>query len=162
MLLTALVAAVAGGVVWVQSERQRTDEQAVATTGSAAPSAPSVVADYIAFAAAVQVPPGGGAIEPTAEGLRRLAGALGALGIGDPALHIDVRVAAEHLVLNPRSVDNARLVREHLIKVGADLPPGPDAERVATVARSLDPATPLPDQAERLAAFFHSSADALR
>jgi hypothetical protein len=73
-----------------------------------------------------------------------------------------LRVAAEHLVLNPQSVPNARLVRDHLIAVSEALPAGRERERVAAAARSLDPATPLPDQAARLEAFFHASADALR
>ena len=162
MWVALLCAAAAAGVLWMQSERQHAGARDVPTTDVGAARGAPAATEYAAFAAALQVLPGKDATGPLAEGLRHLAGTLAALGIGDTALHIDLRVAAEHLLLNPGSVANARLVREHLIAVGEALPPGPDRERISSAAQSLDPATPLPDQAQRMEAFFRASADAVR
>lgn len=154
-------AAVGAGVYWLWPPRVRTGTSQIGTSGSTAPSA-SAVSEYVAFASDLQLPPGAPAVTDTIEGLRRLAGALGELGIGDPSLPIDLRVSAEHLSLNQRSTANATRVCDLLRAVAAALPPGAGAERAAAAAAALDPMMPLPDQAAALETFFRAAADALR
>jgi hypothetical protein len=144
--------------------RSRLGSEDVSTTPSASVSAalPSAADEYVRFAERVQIPSGPAAVQAIAEGLRRLAGAVTALDPVDPALPVDLRVSAEHLALNERSIANARLVRDHLLAVSQRLPDGPSAERAESAARAIDPGTPLPDQASSLEEFFRASAEALR
>ena len=69
-------------------------------------------ADYQAFASRVA---GESAdVEAVVEGLRRLAGAVGALEGTPPEVAVDLRVAAEHLLLNPEAMGTTEAVRNSL------------------------------------------------
>jgi hypothetical protein len=56
-----------------------------------------------------------------AEGLRGLAGALGALNVGTPELTVDLRVAAEHVLLHPTTEATTPTVSAGLLSVARAL-----------------------------------------
>jgi hypothetical protein len=84
------------------------------------------------------------------------------LGIGDPSLTIDLRVAAAHLELNPGSVENAAIVRGLLVALARALPADGGGPRLRAIAQRVDPDVSLPAQAERLTEFFRTCADVMR
>lgn len=99
-----------------------------------------------------------------AEGLRKLAGALGALMIGSPDLQIDLRVAAEHLLLNPASTATTTIVRRGLIAAAEAIPPSQGSHQVdlRRIAQSIDSDRPLIDQEAAVRNFFRESAMAMQ
>ena len=118
------------------------------------------VAEYLAFVAGLE---GGNSVVPAdahviVDGLRRLAGALGVLEIGSSELPIDLRIAAEHVVLNPGDAGTADAVRAGLI-AAAD---GLDDAAAREAAEAIDPRTPVSQQQERVTAFFQRAADVIR
>jgi hypothetical protein len=139
-----------------------TSDPVASTTGTTV----SVVHDYVEFANALgENEVEGSTIEATdvAEGLRRLAGALGVLGLGSPNLPVDLRVMAEHILLNPESPATAEAVRAVLIETAAAV----GAERRAAAASlqqsagAVNPNQPLTGQAATLHQFFRRTAEAL-
>lgn len=98
------------------------------------------------------------------EGLRKLAGALGTLGVGEPDLQVDLRVAAEHLLLNPAATTNTAVVREALLSAADALESeqltGEANLREAASAISLD--RPVLEQTAAVQEFFLESARAIR
>jgi hypothetical protein len=132
---------------------------AAAAEGDAA----SPVQEYLRFAGSFEA----GAIQgaradaaPIAEGLRKLAGALATLNLGNLDLHIDLRIAAEHLLLNPASPATTAVVREALISAAAVLDAQPS--RAGQLATSISPDRPLADQQMTIGDFFRAAAQALQ
>jgi len=133
------------------------------TTGTSA----TAVQDYVQFADAVGKP---GIEESTiapmtvAEGLRSLAGALAVLDLGTLNLPVDLRVTAEHVLLNPTSPATAETVRTVLIEAAAAI--GEQHQNAAASLRqsadALETNTPLTSQPATLREFFRRSAQALK
>jgi hypothetical protein len=95
------------------------DPDLVASTSGTATSA---VHEYVQLAGALEDRRGEDpdvAAMTIAEGLRRLAGALATLRVGSPDLAIDLRVTAEHVVLNPSSPAASEALRKAFIATAA-------------------------------------------
>lgn len=161
-LLAFLVAERLGG----NEIRSRIDGRAeapdvMASTGTTV----SVVQDYVQYADTLETRTERSRLDPTdvAEGLRRLAGALGVLDLGSPELPIDLRVTAEHLLLRPESAAIAATVRAVLIEAAAAI--GVERRDVAASlhqsAAAVDPNKPIAGQAAAVRQFLRRSADAL-
>lgn len=127
----------------------RTDE----ATGSR-PGSP--VVEYLEFAAADDSAAGGDAAY-VADGLRKLAGALGELGIGGPELGVDLRVTAEHVLLAPASETTAAAVRDVLVSA-ADAFGEAESEGLRAAAGSVATDQPLDAQAAAVGRFFQEAA----
>jgi hypothetical protein len=98
-----------------------------------------------------------------ADGLRALAGALATIGLAPGGLDVDLRVAAEHVLLDPSSLANAKITRDHLVAVadtfGAQgLDNGASLRRLA---EAVTPDQPLPAQTTTIADFLRATADIL-
>ena len=134
-----------------------------AASGSAENADP--VRDFTDWAATTRSGAADAPLEPDtiAEGLRRLAGALGARGTDRPELLVDLRVAAEHVVLNPTSPDVAATVRETLIAAAAAIPAAsaPSGPTPQAAAEDITPDMPLTTQPAAIRMFFQAAADAL-
>ena len=104
-------------------------------------------------------------MEPStiAEGLRGLAGAIGTLGVAPPEVLVDLRVAPEHVLLNPESPEVAATVREALLSAGQALASTESGKgsAVEKAAEGIRADTPLPDQGAALSTFFQEAARAL-
>jgi trehalose-phosphatase len=97
-----------------------------------------------------------------AEGLRKLAGALGTLSLGDATLQVDLRVAAEHILLNPSSPATAATVRDGLVAAAeAVQSAGDSGDSLTRLAESIRPEVPLVDQRAAVNEFFVAAAKAL-
>jgi hypothetical protein len=85
------------------------------------------------------------------------------LTLGSPTLQVDLRVAAEHLLLNPQSPATSAAVRDSLLRA-ADSVEGGDAKQSALhdVAGSIDPRRPLLEQQATVRTFFREAANAIR
>ena len=96
------------------------------------------------------------------DGLRKLARALA--GAETPAdVAIDLRIVAEHIVLNPDAVETTEVVRRSLLAAADALDErNGDAQLVRPLAASIDVRIPLTHQRDRLSQFFVGSADRLR
>ena len=118
-------------------------------------------ADYQAFASRVA---GESAdVEAVVEGLRRLAGAVGALEGTPPEVAVDLRVAAEHLLLNPEAMGTTEAVRNSLAAAADTLDrPGAGASPLRVLAESIDRDTPLAKQQDQLRRYFVLAAESLR
>jgi hypothetical protein len=124
------------------------------------------VQDYLQFTVALEeseAPVSAVDLSFVVEGLRRLAGALGTLTPGSPDLQVDLRVAAEHVLLSPESPATSAAVREGLLKA-ADAVERGDGEHVAlhNVAGAIDPRQPLLEQQATVRTFFREAAIAIR
>jgi hypothetical protein len=138
----------------------RTDALADATADH---DAASPVRDYLSFAGVA----GGGPTQVpefdadyVAEGLRKLAGALGTLNLGTTELQIDLRSAAEHVLLIPASPATTVVVREALIAAADTIEPEPGKAR--QLANSITPDKPLLDQPMTIVDFFREAAHAIQ
>jgi hypothetical protein len=80
--------------------------------------------------------------------------------VGDPDLQVDLRVSAEHLILNPASPATTAAVRAALLRA-ADAMERTDGA-LHDHARSIDPTTPLVDQQATVQAFFRETTQAIR
>ena len=156
-----LALAAAGLVVALACGRSAPDETADTPDTAGAAAAP--VADYVEFARTVGEDAGAGSAEQSiAEGLRRLAGALGALGLVSSDVAIDLRISAEHVVLNPSSTDNVETIRAALIAAADAI-----AEREGTaanlrsIAEKISTSEPLAMQQNTLTEYFQASATAV-
>lgn len=98
-----------------------------------------------------------------ANALRSLAATLGTLDLGNLEVQVDLRVAAEHVLSNPRSVGTAATVRMTLISaadvIEAD---GRGDGRLRQSAESLRTDQPLSDQGPALRNFLRTSVPTLR
>ena len=97
-----------------------------------------------------------------AEGLRKLAGALGTLSLGPSTLQVDLRVAAEHLLLNPSSPATTAIVRHGLVSAAEAIQSAAEGgDDLTRSAESVRPGVPLLDQRATVDEFFQQSAKAL-
>lgn len=138
------------------------DEGSAALAPASGVNAP--VQAYVQFAGAAGTETADVDHEFMADGLRTLAGAMGTLNLGSVDLHIDLRVAAEHILLNPASSATTEVVRNGLIAAAAAI----EAERqddgeddLTPLAQSLQADVPLIDQRTTVQMFFRRSAVAI-
>ncbi len=162
LLIAAVLAAI---VLWAAGRFARGDGSATegqpdgievaSTTGASS----SAVSDYARFAETDAEPQP----EYLADGLRRLAGAVGALGLGTPDLAVNLRVTAEHVLLNPDALETSSTVRNALMQVASAIaeqnPAAGDSLR--RTVESLDARSPLAGQHAMVQQFFRQSGDAI-
>ena|SRR5688572_12299827 len=124
---------------------------------------PPLVQDYLRMADAAGVETTRIDEEFVANALRSLAATLGTLDLGTLEVQVDLRVAAEHVLSNPRSVGTAATVRMTLISaadvIEAD---GRGDGRLRQSAESLRTDQPLSDQGPALRNFLRTSVPPLR
>jgi hypothetical protein len=165
LLIFVAVASAVAAAFWAIQRDDATDEvggaMGVPPEGAGTPAGP--VQDFLQFAAGLQERGATGspdAAEYVAEGLRKLAGALGALNLGNPEIQIDIRVAAEHLLLNPTSAAITPVIRSALISAADALESAHTnrAGRLRGLAESLETVTPVIDQQPTLHGFFRECA----
>ena len=156
----------AGAIVfwWAASERERGEDAAAAQDVVREPDTPrDPVQDYVAFAATLANIPPAEAAESVAEGLRKLAGALGTLDVVDADVPIDLRIVAEHMFLNPDSPGTTEAVRHNLLSVAEGLARRDgDASELRKVAEAIDARVPLSRQQDRVVEFLVRAADAIQ
>lgn len=151
--------------IWAAGRLVRNDETAVSpdpdesgvasTTGATS----SAVSDYVRFAASDAGP----GPEYVAEGLRKLAGATGSMGVGNPELAVNLRVTAEHVLLNPDAVETSSSVRTALTQVTAAIAEENRAagDALREPVDALDARAPLANQHATLQQFFRRSGVAI-
>jgi hypothetical protein len=132
--------------------------------GAASPVRPpnDPVRDYLDFAGGVRAgAPSTGAL--IVDGLRMLAGAVATMESTGPEVAIDLRVAAEHVLLSPDSIGTTVAVRESLLgaatRVEIDRGAAP---LLLEAAESIDPQASLIQQRDELIRCFIAAADSLR
>jgi hypothetical protein len=117
----------------------------------------------VQFAAAARDPQSGADGAQLAEGLRKLAGVLAALNIGGPDLPINLRVGAEHILLNPASSEVTVLIRDDLIAAASALEVGTATDgSLRGSAESIRTDRPLIEQRETVLQFFGQAAAAIQ
>ena len=98
-----------------------------------------------------------------AEGLRGLAGALGTLNVGTEELTVDLRVAAEHVLLQPTTEETTATVIAGLLSVARALDAAQETgPGLLPLAEALRPDVPLPDQVTQVREFFQRCAQAIQ
>jgi hypothetical protein len=98
-----------------------------------------------------------------ADALRKLAAALGTLNLAAPELQVELRVAAEHVLLSPRSIETTAAVRDSLISAADAIQAGGTAGAgVRQSAESLRADQPLLDQDAAIREFLGLSGPPLR
>jgi hypothetical protein len=122
----------------------------------------SPVDDYLAFADGLAASGGSAADDLVVDGLRRLAGALGTLKPGDPELPVDLRVAAEHIIINPGAADTTTAVRTSLVAAALALEGEGSSTTLRGAADAIDSSQPIAEQREALARFFMLAAESVR
>lgn len=133
-------------------------------TGSApAESADDPVDALATFADGI---PEAGAVDAAvlAEGLRRLAGAASGQGVISQDVAVDLRATAEHVQLNPESIDVANTVRQTLDEVTDALDDrlaDAEARRLREATEAIGAGEPLTGQAAALREYFRLTAAAL-
>lgn len=158
-------------VFWTVERAGNNDESssgvdtAAATDGATAigTEANAPLEDYLQFAGTVGTR--GADVTQTliVDGLRKLAGVLGTLNLGSPELQVDLRVAAEHILLNPASTATTESVRNRLIAAANAIETGRhDADNLRRLAESIRPDVPLLDQQATVHKFFQESAKVIQ
>jgi hypothetical protein len=123
---------------------------------------PSAVEEYAQFAATAGEGQSGGDAGQLAEGLRKLAAALAALNVGGPDLPIDLRVGAEHVLLNPASTEITAMIRDDLIAAAQAVERATETDTALRgAAESIETDRPLIEQQGTVLQFFRQAADAL-
>jgi hypothetical protein len=97
-----------------------------------------------------------------ADTLRKLAAALGTLGLADIDVQGTLRVAAEHVLSDPESTGTTAAVRNSLITAAAAVESGRGGGDLRQAAESLRPDQPLADQVAALREFHRRSSALLR
>jgi hypothetical protein len=159
LLATTALVLVIGCGNDTEPARGETGSGASATSGRGG-GVPAPVEDYLRFAdegTNTDADP-----QAMAEGLRKLAGALGALSLGPPALQVDLRVAAEHILLNPSAQATTATVRDGLLAAAEAIESTADGEdSLRRLAESVRPSAQLLDQRTTVNEFLVQSATAL-
>ena len=123
-----------------QPPRRGADRSAASDAGSPPAALPSPVEEYIQFVATAGDSRSGLSDDQMAEGLRKLAGALGTLNAGGPDLLIDLRVGAEHVLLNPAATETAAIIREAMVTaadaIEREKRTGPGAARSGSICQA--------------------------
>lgn len=159
--LTLVIAAMFGSAACMNDREQGP----IAADDNRSPAAglPSPVEGFIEFAATAGDPQSGLSDDQMAEGLRKLAGALGALNAAQPDLLVDLRVAAEHILLNPASIQTAALIQKTLVAATDAIERGGERDpALRGAAESVRPDRPLIEQRVAVLSFFQRAADAIR
>lgn len=120
--------------------------------------APDPVGEYLAFADGLttSAPRGN---EVLVEGLRKLAGALGTLDGVEPDVPIDLRIVAEHILLNPESPETTAVVRSSLVTAAESLDRDRGgAAKLRPTVDAIDAQLPLSRQGERMIQIFKGAA----
>jgi hypothetical protein len=147
-----LLAAGAWGLWWPG----RADPAAPATGPSSAPSAASSpVEEYREFAMALD--PATATSAQLVDGLRALAGAVGVATGGEASAVIDLRIAAEHIELNPEDVGTTVSVRGSLVSAAEAL----DDPAFQSAAASIEPQGTVEAQRTAIATALVRAAAAL-
>lgn len=159
MTLVCVAAACGGGA------DEAGDAREDVAGGRAGGGGPDPAQQFTEFATTMEAA-AGAPLEPgtIAEGLRLMAGALGAAGSAPPELLVDLRVAAEHVVLNPDSGDVTATVRDALLKAADALPEeaaSPDGATARQAAEMIDAGAPLSGQGPALRSFFQRAGRAV-
>jgi hypothetical protein len=164
--LAILLALFAGSRLGRDEIRSRIEGQAeVRDLAASTDTAISVVEDYSQYVDGLESPIEDStvALGDVAEGLRRLAGALAVLGLGNGDLPIDLRVTAEHVLLNSNSAVAAPTLRAVLIEtadaIGAER--RDSAPSLRRSAAAVNPNQPIAGQVTTVQQFLRLSADAL-
>jgi hypothetical protein len=120
--------------------------------------APDPAREYLAFAdgLSTNAPRGD---EVLVEGLRKLAGALGTLEGVEPEVPIDLRIVAEHILLNPESAETTAVVRTSLVAAADSLDRDRGgASELRPAVDAIDPQIPLSRQRDRMIQMFVAAA----
>lgn len=158
-VIAVVVAAVALVLRWPAAGP---DSSSPATDGSEAGAAGNPAASYLEFAGTL-APESSLDSDMVVEGMRRLAGALGTLQDVPADVPLDLRVAAEHIVLNADAADTTAAVRNSLRAAAATLDGrGQGGEPITAIVDSIDPARPIGEQADTVRRVFTACADRLR
>lgn len=168
-LWTAAVVTLVIGAAAVWSvrltDREREPNVAAVDDDGSPPAAarPSPVEEYLQFLAAVPDSQSGLSDERMVEGLRKLAGALGTLNMGNPDLLVDLRVGAEHILLNPASAETAATIRAALVATAETLEREPETNgALGGAAQSIRADQPLTEQRMAVLHFFRQAGDAIQ
>jgi hypothetical protein len=164
-LAILVVSLATAAVFWIAVGRGEEDDDTAIADVAAGNDTTSPVEEYVQFAGtAGERPQASSPADPeyVIEGLRKLAGALGSLGIGGPDLQVDLRAAAEHVVLNPESTATAAVVRSRLVAAATAI----DAERqnetaLQPLAESLRADRTILEQETAFRQFFLEASHAL-
>jgi hypothetical protein len=159
----AAVLLVAGAIVlwWPGANgRSVTDTDTMPRAASPVPADPAD--DYLAFTDTLRTSPPAGT-EVIVEGLRKLAAALGTVQTVEPDVPIDLRIVAEHVVLNADAVETTGVVRTSLLAVAASLErDGSGAAGLREAVDAIDPELPLTRQHDRVLDVLIRAADRIR
>ena len=145
------------------NNREEEPTAAAGDAGSPRAALTSPVEEYIQFVAIA-----GDARPPLsddqiAEGLRKLAGALGTLNAGAPDLLIDLRVGAEQVLLNPAATETTVIIREAMVTAADTIErrSGPDPA-LREAAQSVRSDRPLVEQRVAVLQFLRQAAHAIQ
>lgn len=156
LLIGVVAAAVVVGAIWFSMRGPGGDAGADAAAPVISP-----VADYLAFVDGLAAT--GDTDELALDGLRKLAGALGTLKVGGADLPVDLRIVAEHIAINPQSVETTAAVRPSLVAVAVALDGQvSEGSELQQAASAVDAGMSLAQQREALIAFFTRAADGIR
>ena len=171
LVILVVISLAIAALFWAVARVGDTDDDAVAVgvpadNDGANSETISPVQDYLQFAGAAgdrQVRDSDADPDNIVEGLRKLAGALGTLNLGSPDLQVDLRVAAEHLLLDSASTATTAVVRNSLILAADAI----EAERqnevnLRRLAESIRRDRPLLDQQAAVREFFRESAKTMQ
>ena len=155
------VAAVFWSGACVNHREEEPTAAAASDAGSPPAARPSPVEEYIQFVATAGDPRPSLSDDQMAEGLRKLAGALGTLNAATPDLLIDLRVGAEHIVLNPASTETTAVIRDALVAAAGSMERTETDGPLRRAAESITTDRPLIEQHGTVFQFFQRAADAL-
>ncbi len=116
----------------------------------------ALVADNRDATGACQLEPAG-----MAEGLRRLAAALGTNGMAGDELMVRLRSAAEHVLLSPASAEVATTVRQALVDAAGTFSSTDPGGTVRTAAEHLRPELALTGQAADVCLVFDAASQVI-
>jgi len=159
----AIVAAVFWPAARIHDPEREPTLAAVDDDGSPSAALPAPVEGYVQFAAIARDSQSGLSDDQMAEGLRKLAGALGSLNVASSDLLIDLRIGAEHIVLNPASTETAAMIRDALVAAADSMERGTETDlALRGAAESIRPDRPLIEQPVAVLHFFRLAADAIQ
>jgi len=171
LVILVVISLAIAAVFWAVERVGDTDEDAAAVrvpadNDGADSETSSPLQDYLQFAGAAgdrQMRDSDADPDNIVEGLRKLAGALGTLNLGSPDLQVDLRVAAEHLLLNSTSTATTAVVRNSLISAADAIEAErPNEVNLRRLAESVRRDRPLLDQRAAVREFFRESATAMQ
>jgi hypothetical protein len=163
VILTVTVSVIAASWVIERLTGDATDSETAGGAAENGGATTTPIQDYLQFAATLGNRPieaSGTNPETVVEGVRTLAGALGTLELGGADLQIDLRVAAEHILLNPAATANTAVLRDALMAAADALEP--QHGNLRRLAESIRPDRPLLEQQMTIREFFRESARAIQ